>query len=117
MERWHYLLVLAACVAVTLPLELVLGARVYRRPWLLTRTLLPVVVVFVTWDLLAHARGHWWFDDGRTLGPRMFGLPLEEWLFFLVVPVCALLTYEAVGKVLERVRTARTPEPAEAGHG
>ena len=34
----------------------------------------------------------------------MLGLmPLEELLFFLVVPVCGLLTYEAVGYVLSRL--------------
>jgi len=28
---------------------------------------------------------------------RLLGLPVEEWLFFLVVPLCGLLTYEAFG--------------------
>lgn len=106
MESWHYLLVLAACLAVTLPLELFLGARVYRRPALLVATLPPVLAVFLLWDLVAHGRGHWWFDDRYVLGPRLFGLPLEEWLFFVVVPVCGLLTYEAVGAML-RLRPGR----------
>jgi lycopene beta-cyclase len=122
MDRWHYALVLAACVTITLPLELGLGVRVYRRPWLVTRTLLPVIVIFVTWDLLAYARGHWWFDDGQILGPRLFGLPVEEWLFFVVVPLCALLTYEAVGAMLDRWRRPAAPTGggavgAESGHG
>lgn len=116
MERWHYLFVLAACLAITLPLELLLGARVYRRPRLVIKTLLPVVAVFVTWDLLAYASGHWWFNDRHILGPRLLGLPAEEWLFFIVVPLCALLTYEAVGNVLGRRRT-RAAQTAGAGHG
>jgi lycopene cyclase domain-containing protein len=111
MDRWHYLLVLVACLAVTLPLELLLGARVYRRPGRLAGTVLPVLAGFLAWDLLAHARGHWWFDDQYLLGPRLAGLPVEEWLFFLVVPVCAVLTYEAVGRVRGRRRRA----PADAG--
>lgn len=102
MDRWHYLLVLAACLAITLPLELFLGVRVYRRLPLVVKTLVPVVVIFVAWDLLAYTSGHWWFDDRYILGPRLFGLPLEEWLFFLVVPLCALLAYEAVNTVLDR---------------
>jgi lycopene cyclase domain-containing protein len=109
MERLTYLLVLAGCVAVTLPLELVLGARVYRRPGLLAVTVLPVTAVFLAWDLLAHARGHWWFDHRYVLGPRVLGLPVEEWLFFVVVPVCALLTYEAVGRQRTRRTAAREP--------
>jgi lycopene beta-cyclase len=120
MDNWHYALILAACLVVTLPLELGLGARVYRRPWLVTRTLLPVVAVFLTWDLLAyHVGGHWWFADRYVLGPRLLGLPVEEWLFFAVVPLCALLTFEAVSTVLDRRASARQElaSTAEVGHG
>lgn len=106
-QSWYYLAVLACCVAVTLPLELLLGARVYRRPLRLAATLAAVLVVFGAWDLAAHARGHWWFDDAYILGPRLAGLPAEEWLFFLVVPVCAVLAYEAVAGVLDAVRARR----------
>jgi hypothetical protein len=35
------------------------------------------------------------------LGP----LPLEELLFFIVIPLCALLTYDAVGRILTLART------------
>lgn len=98
---WHYLAVLAACLLVTLPLELVLGVRVYRRPLRLAATLLTVLTVFGAWDLAAHARGHWRFDDTYTVSVRLAGLPLEEWLFFLVVPACAVLAYEAVAQVLD----------------
>lgn len=98
--RASYVLLLAACAAVTLPLEFAFRARVYRRPrrWLLT--LLPVVVVFGGWDVYAIARGHWTYDPRQTLGVAIGNLPLEELLFFVVIPTCALLTYEAVRHVL-----------------
>ena len=98
MDHWQYLIVLCACVLVTLPLEVIGGARVYRRPRALLSTLAPVLAVFAGWDLLAVHRGDWWFSARYTLGPRLAGLPVEEWLFFLVVPVCALLTYEVLGR-------------------
>jgi lycopene cyclase domain-containing protein len=97
--RALYLLVLAACVVGTLPLELVLHTRVYRRPLRLLLTLLPVVPVFVVWDVLAIRAGHWAYDPRQTSGIRLGDLPLEELLFFLVIPVCALLTLEAVRAV------------------
>jgi lycopene cyclase domain-containing protein len=98
MTAWQYLLVLGLCVVVTLPLEAIGGARVYRRPRALLATLVPVVVVFAGWDLIAIHRGEWWFSTRYIMGPRAAGLPVEEWLFFLVVPVCALLTYEVLGR-------------------
>lgn len=91
---------LVFCVAGTLPLELWLGVRVYRQWRRLLLTLLPVVAVFVAWDLYAIAAGHWTFDRRQTLDVVLpGGLPLEELLFFLVVPTCAVLGYEAVRRV------------------
>ena len=98
MDAWQYLMVLASCVLVTLPLEIVGGARVYRRPKRLLVTLVPVIVIFSGWDLIAVNRGDWWFSARYTLGLHLASLPVEEWLFFLVVPVCALLTYEVLNR-------------------
>jgi lycopene cyclase domain-containing protein len=95
-----YLAVLVCCLLGTLPLELWLGARVYRRPRRLLLTLLPVLVVFVGWDLYAVAAGHWAFDAAQTVGLVLpGGVPVEEVLFFLVVPTCAVLAFEAVRRV------------------
>ena len=95
---WQYLALLGLCVTVTLPLEFVGGARVYRRPGRLLATLAPVVAVFGAWDLLGAHSGQWWYSRRYTLGWRLLGLPVEEWLFFLVVPTCAVLTYEVLGR-------------------
>ena len=100
MRSLGYVAVLAFCVVGTLPLELFLGVRVYRQWRRLALTLLPVVAVFVTWDLYAIAAGHWSFDATQLLGVTLpGGLPLEELLFFLVVPTASLLALEAVHRV------------------
>lgn len=101
MNHYLYLGVLAFIVIGTLPLELFLKARVYARPVRLLVTLLPVVPGFVIWDLYAISRGHWRYDNAQIADiPRLPGhLPLEELLFFLVVPIAAILTLEAVHAV------------------
>jgi len=98
--RASYLVLMAACVAVTLPLELVLRAGVYRRPRRWLAALVPVFVVFNLWDWVAIHRGHWTYSPRYTTGIHLVGLPLEELVFFLVVPTCALLTYQAVVRLL-----------------
>lgn len=106
--RASYLLLLAGCVVLTLPLELVLGARVYRRPRRWLGAVLPVAVVFGAWDWIAIRLHQWAYNLRFTTGARLFGvLPIEELLFFIVVPTCALLTYEAVGRVLAARRRWR----------
>ena len=97
--RLVYLGVLAGCLLGTLPLELVLHTRVYGRPLRLLLTLAPVVAVFSAWDVLASRAGHWAYDPRQTTGIRLGDLPLEEVLFFVVIPVCAVLTLEAVRAV------------------
>ncbi len=100
MRQLAYLGVLVFCLLGTLPLEVVLGVRVYRRWRRLLLTLLPVVAVLVTWDLYAIAAGHWTFDPAQTLDVELpGGLPLEELLFFVVIPLCSVLAYEAVRTV------------------
>ncbi|MCU1592790.1 MAG: hypothetical protein JWO12_182 [Frankiales bacterium] len=94
-----YLLVLAGCLLGTLPLELVLHVGVYRQARRLALTLVPVLAVFLTWDALAVRAGQWGFDDRQLSGPSVGNLPVEELLFFVVIPVCAVLGFEAVRKV------------------
>lgn len=101
MRHLAYLLVLAGCLVAALWLEPVLKVNVFCRWRRLLLSLLPVVTVFVVWDLLAIAAGHWRFDEAQTTGIVLpGGLPLDELLFFVVVPVCAILGFEAVRAVL-----------------
>jgi lycopene cyclase domain-containing protein len=92
---------MAACLLITLPLEFVLRARVYRRWRALLSAVLPVMIIFSIWDIVAIYRDHWTYDPRFLTGIRLIGgLPLEELGFFFVVSVCGLLTYEAVGTVI-----------------
>jgi lycopene cyclase domain-containing protein len=95
--RFTYLLILAACLVGTLPLEFVLHTRVYARWRRLLTALVPVVVVFGVWDVLEIRAGAWRYDPAWIVGVTLPGrLPLEELLFFVVIPTCAVLTLEAV---------------------
>ncbi|MDR7167061.1 lycopene cyclase domain-containing protein [Nocardia kruczakiae] len=99
MDRWQYFLVLAACLITTAPLEFV-GSGVYRRPRRLALALTPALA-FVVWDLIAIAAGVWDFSARYLVGVRLPGaIPLEELLFFIVIPLCGLLTFSAVERLL-----------------
>ncbi|MCW2539496.1 MAG: lycopene cyclase domain protein [Frankiales bacterium] len=96
MRQLTYLALLAGCLVGTAPLEFLLRVRVYRRWRRLTLALLPGFVLGVSWDLYAVHAGQWHFDRRRLIGLWIAGLPLEEVLFFVVVPICAVLSLEAV---------------------
>ncbi len=110
MSHLAYLGVLVFVLLGTAWLEVLLRTRVYARPRRLLLALVPVVAVFCLWDLYAIASGHWTFDPERTTGIVLRGgLPLDEVLFFVVVPIASLLTLEAV-RSLKRWEVGDEPE-------
>lgn len=101
VDRFQYLIVMGLCVLVTLPLEFWFEARVWRRPRRLAIALLPALGAFVAWDLWATSTGTWDFNRDYTIGVYFpGGMAVEELVFFVVVPTCALLTIEAVRNIL-----------------
>lgn len=109
MDRLQYLLLMGACLAITLPLEWAFGARVWRRPGRLLRAVAPAAAFYV-WDVVAIERDHWRFDADYVTGWVLpLGVPLEELVFFAVIPVCALLSFESCANLLEPARRSRIP--------
>ena len=108
MRHLTYLAVLAFCLACTAPLAVWLRRQVFGDVRRLGLTLLAPFVVFTGWDLYAVHAGHWSYDRDLTTGILLPGqLPLEEALFFVVVPLCMVLTFEAVDTLLHRASRAR----------
>jgi lycopene cyclase domain-containing protein len=103
MSHLVYLAVLLGCLAVTVPLDIVYGAKVFARPWFLMAAILPVLIVFSGWDVYAISRRQWTYNRHWVTGIDLPGrLPLEEGLFFVVIPLVAILTFESVGRQLAR---------------
>jgi lycopene cyclase domain-containing protein len=81
-------------------LEIFLKVGVIRRIKRVILSILPTATFFLIWDAYAIKSGHWFFDKDQILGIfGPFGIPLEEFLFFIIVPLAALLTIEAVRTV------------------
>jgi len=107
MDRWQYLIVLAACLLITAPLEM-FGPGVYRQVWRTAGAVLPVAAVFVIWDAVAIAAHVWTYNPLFVTGFELpFHIPIEELLFFIVIPLCGLLTYNAVDTILTYVQKLR----------
>lgn len=121
MGHLAYLGVLALVLAGSLWLELGLRTRVLRRWRRLLLSVLPVAALFVAWDAAAVTAGHWWFDPAGITGVVLpAGVPIEELLFFLVVPLAAILTLEAVRSATGLPvgdESAPSSRPAEGGDG
>lgn len=60
---------------------------------------IPVAAGFLVWDALFARWGVWGFDGRFLLGPRVFGLPIEEWMFFFAIPFACVFTYHVTGEL------------------
>ena len=85
-------------LVILFPLLLSFDRRVafYRRWPAAGISILSVGAVFVIWDVFATRRGDWSFNEDLTGHIRIAGLPLEEVLFFIVVPYACIFILEVV---------------------
>ena len=81
-------------------LEIVLKTGVLRRIKRAALSILPISTLFLLWDAYAISKGHWFFDREQMLGIiGPLSIPLEEYLFFIIVPMAAIMTIEGVRSV------------------
>lgn len=103
LENWSYVAMLLFVIAGSWWLEFAFKIRVLRRPRLAFSAILPVSLFFLAWDAFAIKQKHWSFDPDQTLGIYgPFDVPLEEYLFFFIIPMAALLTLEGVKVVIRK---------------
>jgi len=96
MEQWTYLLVLLGSLFV--PLLRSFEHRInFKRYWgALFAGIGVMMLVFIPWDIVFTRNAIWSFAPDRVLGFYLLDLPIEEWLFFIVIPYCVVFIYEVV---------------------
>ena len=100
MENLHYayvLIFIAICaVGVNFGFKLQFARKL--KLFLIADSL--ILVIYLIWDFWAVSKGSWFFDSNQILGIMLLGkLPIEEVLFFIIVPLMTVLTYLALTKL------------------
>ncbi len=62
-----------------------------------------VSATFILWDAWAVSRGHWSFNGWYVTGARIAGMPPEELLFFISVPIAMLYVWLWIQKIVPTV--------------
>lgn len=63
-------------------------------------------IFFIIWDIWFTRMQVWGFNPRHVGAIRFFHLPLEEVLFFLVIPYCSVFTYEVFGLFILKKRAS-----------
>ena len=85
---WTYFIILG--LSVLYPVAQSFEKRVYmfRKFRFIYPGILFSATLFIIWDVFFTRHGIWGFNHSYTRDFYLLGLPIEEWLFFLVIPYC-----------------------------
>jgi lycopene cyclase domain-containing protein len=92
-SQYTYLIILL--VSLVGPLSLSFDKKVaFHKEWkYLFPAMLPAAIFYIIWDIYFTEKNVWSFNEAYILGPKFYGLPLEEVAFFFVVPYCCMFIY------------------------
>ncbi len=95
-NHYTYFIILAASLAGPLALSFDKKVAFYKNwKYLFPAMILPALL-YIIWDFYFTAKGVWSFNEAYITGIKLYNLPVEEVLFFFIVPYCCLFIYECI---------------------
>src|SRR5687768_967789 len=107
MAHFTYFVILLASIAFPLALSFDKKVHFYTRWKAVFLAMLLPAVVYIIWDSWFTRIGVWEFNENYISGVKAFGLPVEEILFFFVVPYCCTFIYECIKIYFPKLKNTR----------
>ncbi len=98
MEKstWTYFLILGLSILYPLAQSFEKRVFMYRKMKFIFPGIFFTALLFIIWDVIFTENRIWGFNHSYTKDWYILGLPLEEWLFFLVIPYCIFFLHEVL---------------------
>ncbi len=109
--HYTYFLILICSIAGPVALSFDRKVAFYKKwKYVFAATILPAVF-YIIWDGY-FAGEHIWFFNEKYIAtkPNIYHLPLEEILFFFVIPYCCLFVYECVRCYFPNLKSTKTAD-------
>ena len=65
------------------------------------------MLIFIPWDIFFTTNNIWGFNDNYLIGIKILSLPLEEWLFFILIPYACIFMHYALLKLFPKIELQR----------
>ena len=96
MGNWTYAFLLLASLSIPLIKSFEKRIAFYRKWPELFTGILVMMLLFIPWDIAFTSMGVWSFNYQYITGVYLLNLPLEEWLFFIIITYCCIFIYEVL---------------------
>jgi lycopene cyclase domain-containing protein len=108
--HYTYLVILAAALVGPFLLSFDKKVAFYKSwPYLFPALLFPALI-YIVWDIYFTSQGVWRFNRDYIIGIKFINLPVEELLFFFVVPYCCLFIYECIRTYFPSLKNIKTAD-------
>ncbi len=67
-------------------------------------SLITVTTIFIAWDVVFTINGVWGFNPDYLLGINILHLPIEEWMFFLLIPYASFFIHYSLQYFFPKVQ-------------
>lgn len=101
-NNWLYAFLLVASIIFPFLLSFDKNVHFYTNWSPLFKATAIVALFFIVWDIVFTAAGVWGFNDRYYFGISLAGLPLEEWLWFFIIPYCCIFIYECLNFYIKK---------------
>lgn len=91
-----YLIILLCSALVPLVLSFDEKLRFYKQWKYLLPSIMVVALFYLVFDIYFTQLGFWGFNGSYHSSILLFNLPLEEWLFFIVIPYASIFLHDSI---------------------
>ena len=108
-SHFTYFLILACTLAGPLLLSFDKKVAFYKKWKPLFLAMLIPAAIYIVWDIYFTSKGIWSFNEEYYVAEtKVFNLPLEEILFFFIVPYCCVFIYECIRVYFPGIKSTKT---------
>ena len=105
----HYLYLILDLGSLSIPFLFSFHPRLaFHKKWpQLIKGLLVMMAFFIPWDIWFTKQEYWGFNPDYLVGTDVFGLPIEEWLFFICIPYACIFTHYALQTIWPNLKISK----------
>ena len=108
-SHFIYFLILGCTLAGPLLLSFDKKVAFYKKWKPLFLAMIIPAIIYIAWDIYFTSKGIWSFNEKYYINElSVFNLPLEEILFFIIVPYCCVFIYECIRVYFPQIKNKKT---------